>query len=103
MAKNNDGVKVSILDKEFTVACKEDEREELIAAAAHLDKQMRAIQGRGKVMGLERCAIMAGLNLAHELLSLQRNHDVSEDVTRKIQSLQARIVGAIGETRQSTM
>jgi len=64
-----EGVTVSILGKEFVVACPENERAALIAAAAYLDKKMREIHASGKVIGTERTAIMAALNIAHELLS----------------------------------
>ncbi len=66
------GVTVSILGKEFVVACPDNERESLNRAARYLDQQMRQIQESGKVLGVERCAIMAALNLSNELLALQK-------------------------------
>jgi cell division protein ZapA len=69
------GVTVSILGKEFMVACPEDEREALHQAARYLDEQMRRIQSGGKVLGVERCAVMAALNIAHELLGLRQQAD----------------------------
>ena len=62
-------VTVEILDKEYQVACPPDKEAELVAAARHLDQQMRDIRATGKVIGLERVAIMAALNLSHDLLS----------------------------------
>ncbi|HBQ41790.1 MAG TPA: cell division protein ZapA, partial [Halieaceae bacterium] len=61
-------VSVHILDKEYQVACPEDQQAELIISARYLDKQMRAIRDTGKVIGLERIAVMAALNISHELL-----------------------------------
>ncbi len=61
-------VSVSILDKEYQVACPVDQQPELLRSAQHLDQQMRAIRSTGKVIGLERIAVMAALNISHELL-----------------------------------
>ena len=64
-------VSVEILDKQYQVACQPDQELELIAAAKKLDQQMRDIRATGKVIGLERVAIMAALNLSHEVINLQ--------------------------------
>ena len=61
-------VSVSILDKEYQVACPVEQQPELLKSAQHLDQQMRAIRSTGKVIGLERIAVMAALNISHELL-----------------------------------
>lgn len=58
---------LSILDKEYQVACPAEQQAELIDSAKYLDAQMRKIRGNGKVVGLERIAVMAALNIAHEL------------------------------------
>jgi cell division protein ZapA len=64
-------VSVLIMGKEYQIACSPEEQNSLIQAALHLDKQMRAIRENGKVIGLERIAIMTALNLSHELLQAQ--------------------------------
>ncbi|RLA43482.1 MAG: cell division protein ZapA [Gammaproteobacteria bacterium] len=61
-------VTVKILDKEYQVACPKEQQGELTVSAKYLDKQMRTIRDSGKVIGLERIAVMAALNLSHELL-----------------------------------
>lgn len=61
-------IKVKILDKEYQVSSPPDQIEALKASAAHLDEQMRKIRGSGKVVGLERIAVMAALNISYELL-----------------------------------
>lgn len=61
-------VTVKILDKEYQVACPEEQQSELVVSAKYLDKQMRTIRESGKVIGLERIAVMAALNISHELL-----------------------------------
>ncbi|MDF1628264.1 MAG: cell division protein ZapA [Alcanivoracaceae bacterium] len=60
-------VLVHLLDKEFRVACPAEEKENLIRAARHLDEKMREVRS-SNVLGLERIAVMAALNLAHDLL-----------------------------------
>ena len=61
-------VTVHILDKEYQVACPEEQQAELVVSAKYLDKQMRTIRDTGKVIGLERIAVMAALNISYELL-----------------------------------
>lgn len=59
---------VIILDREYKVSCPEDEHDALLASARYLDEQMRTIRDSGKVIGLERIAVMAALNITHEML-----------------------------------
>ena len=88
-------VKVSIMQREFTVACRDDEVEGLIEAAAYLDKQMRAMSDSGQVLGIDRCAIMAGLNISHSLLELQKSVEQSDEVDSRLRSLHERIDKAV--------
>jgi cell division protein ZapA len=83
---------VNILDREFRVACPEDERAELQDAVTYLDKKMREIRDAGKIASVERIAIMAALNIAHELLTTRvgGGFDLA-DLKRRIQSMQATI------------
>ena len=76
-------VTVNILDKEYQVACPAEQEAELIVSAKYLDKQMRGIRDSGKVIGLERIAVMAALNISHELLksSDQDNQPIVADDT----------------------
>lgn len=74
-------VTVSILDKDYQVACPADQQAALIVSASYLDKQMRSIRETGKVIGLERIAVMAALNISHELLQAsEQQSDVEEQV-----------------------
>lgn len=95
MKTTQEGISVSILGKDFLVACPEDEKDSLIAAARHLDKQMRDIQNSGKVIGAERCAIMAALNIANDLLELQNNGAINRDMSQKLRFLQTKIDTAL--------
>lgn len=67
MAENNQRVVVSILDKDYQVACPADERQALLDAASELDGRMRDVRKSGQIVGLERIAVMVALNLCHEL------------------------------------
>ncbi len=64
-------VSVRILEKEFFVACPHEERAALLDAAEFLNTRMREIRDSGKVVGLDRVAVMAALNLANELLHIR--------------------------------
>ena len=66
---NNVSLDVAIMGREFRVACPEDEREGLLQAVSFLDRKMREIRDSGKVIGLERIAIMAAINITHDYLS----------------------------------
>ena len=67
---------VTVLGREYKVACREQERAELVEAVQFLDQRMREIRDSGKVAGVERIAVMAALNIAHELLRARRESGV---------------------------
>ena len=103
MKEAADGVTVTILGKEFRIACPDDERSALVAAAHYLDDKLREIQASGKVIGSERTAIITALNITHELLELRRSGGLSEDATQKVRLLRNKIDAALrrdGQTRQ---
>lgn len=63
------GLQINVMGREFRVACPENEQKGLLEAVDYLNKKMNEIRDHGKVIGLERIAIMAALNIAHELLA----------------------------------
>ena len=67
---------VQILDKDYCIACPADERANLENAARYLDGKMREIRSSGKVIGADRIAVMAALNITHDLLHKQERPDV---------------------------
>jgi cell division protein ZapA len=85
------GIDVSIMGREFRVACPEDEQEELLASVSYLDRKMREIRDSGKVIGVERIAIMAALNIAHELLTTRTGGFDIGDFKRRIGSMQEQL------------
>ena len=94
-------VTVNILDKEYRISCPAEERESLLESAAFLDSQMREIRQGGRVIGTERIAVMAALNIANDLLSIQKSKDDSNlTITRRIKSLQEKIEIALNTTNQ---
>ena len=72
-------VAIRILDREFTVGCEPGERDSLTAAAQLLDARMREIRGNNKMAALDRVAVLAALNLAHELQQLRGEGGKSDD------------------------
>jgi cell division protein ZapA len=101
MSEKPTTVSVKILDKEYQVACPEDEVDALTASARYLDRHMSEIRDSGKVFGLDRIAVMAALNIAHDLLSDQgRANAISEEMTGRIRSLSERIGRTLAEQKQ---
>ncbi|HIM87892.1 MAG TPA: cell division protein ZapA [Gammaproteobacteria bacterium] len=96
---SKEGVKVVIMDREFTIACKKNDREDLLYAAAHLDKQLRVVQAQSKVVGLEHCAVITALNLSNELLQLRRNSQVPGDLNARLQALTTRVERAVSRNQ----
>jgi cell division protein ZapA len=84
------GIEINILDRKLRIACAEDEQQDLLRAVHYLDAKMREIRDRGKVIGGERIAILAALNIAHELLStpVTSGFDTGE-LKRRMQSMAA--------------
>ena len=91
------GVEVSIMGREFRISCSPDEREGLLNAVSYLDKKMCDIRDSGKVIGTERLAIMAALNLAHELLTTRSGGVDVGGMKSKIAKMQAMVDCAIAE------
>ena len=85
------GVDVNIMGRDFTVSCTDEERPGLINAVNFLDKKMRDIRDSGKIVGIERIAMMAALNLAHELLNSKSGNVDVGDFKRRITNMQDEI------------
>lgn len=78
---------VILLNKAYQFTCHPDEHEALYQSAEYLDQKMRQIQASGRVVGMERIAIMAALNLAHELLTQKGTHKHNQKVSVDQQKL----------------
>jgi len=94
-------VSVRILEKEYQVACPASERTALLDSAEILNARMREIRDSGKVVGLDRIAVMAALNMANELLSAQQKGlNLESTVGERIRVLSDRVESALGNTQQ---
>ena len=93
-------VSIDIVDKSYQVACEPEQEQELQQAARDLDDQMRAIRSTGKVIGLERVAIMAALNLSHQVLLLQSGVQLDDSQEDQIKGMTSRIDEALFQLRQ---
>ncbi len=96
MANTSKGVTVKILGKDYQVSCAEEQTHNLIDASLLLDSKLREIRASGRVIGLERMAVMAALNLAHELrvLQLKMQHH-TEDTERRLQQMHSKLEDAL--------
>lgn len=89
-------VTVKILDKDYQVACPPEQERGLIEAARHLDKQMRTVRDSGKVIGLERIAVMVALNTAYQLLNKDtQSSETSQAALDDVKKLSDRIDDAL--------
>jgi cell division protein ZapA len=92
------GINITIMGRDFSVACPpEEDQEDLMDAARYLDKNMKEIQKTGKIIGAERCAIMAALNITNDLLQLRRATTGQEKIQQRLESMQERIDAALRE------
>jgi cell division protein ZapA len=98
MSNTTKTLEIKLLDRELRVACPEEERGELLDAVAFLDKRMREIRDAGKIASVERIALMAALNITHELLGMKvgRGFDLA-DFKRRINSMETAIDEALAD------
>lgn len=92
-------LEVYILDKAYRIACSPGEEEDLLASARLLSDHMREVKSVNKVMSHDRMAIMAGLNLAHELIASRRNG--SDDMAERLALLGDRVAAALNNSTES--
>ena len=89
---------VSIMGREYRVACKPEEQQELLDAVAYVDRQMREIRDSAKQNNAERVAVMTALNITHELLKMRVSGSVDlGGLKRRIQNMQSTIDAALAE------
>lgn len=101
MSEKTAAVSVHILDKEYLVACPEDEQDGLLSTARYLSGRMKEIRDGGKVIGMDRIAVMAALNITHELLQQQahRNH-YGRNLGTRVRALRDQVEEALNRGRQ---
>jgi len=98
MAESAKTIEISILGRNYKIACEEGERDALLEAVAYLDGKMGEIKKAGKVSGTDRIAVMAALNIAHEFLStkLGSGFDIGQ-AKRRILVLEAKLDEALAK------
>ena len=94
-------VVVKILDKDYQVSCPPSEQDALLKSARYLDENMRKIKSRGNIHGLEKIAVMAALNITHEMLGKSQQLNESRHITvQQIKSLEDKIDRSLQINRQ---
>lgn len=94
-------VSVRILDKEYQIACPASERDDLLRCAELLNERMREIRDKGKVIGLERVAVMAALNLSHDLLRASSSDDKVDDALGdRLKTMRRQVEAALERSQQ---
>ncbi len=92
MSSTSEVVSIRLLDREYTVGCEPDERDSLLSAAKLLDSKMREVRGNNRMAALDRVAVLAALNLAHDLQQLRDEHSSRDrELTRTLSDLHRRL------------
>lgn len=95
----NEPVSIRLIDREYTVGCEPGERDSLIAAAKLLDSKMREIRGNNRMAALDRVAVLAALNLAHELQQMRsENEGRDRELERTLGDLHRKLDGLFDPT-----
>jgi cell division protein ZapA len=97
-------VTIRILEKEYHVACPAEEKASLLESAKLLNGKMREIRDSGKVVGLDRVAVMAALNLANELIKAQgQDEELKNIVGLRIRAMREQLDSALGPAKQLSL
>jgi cell division protein ZapA len=101
MSNRPEPVSVQILGKEYQVACPDNERSALLASASLLDRRMQEIRDSGRIIGGDRIAVMAALNITHEMLVTRNQREsLSQTLSSRIRALQDKIDLALENGQQ---
>ena len=101
MSEQSSAVQVKILDKEYQVNCHPSDQEALMKSAKYLDENMRKIKGRGNIHGAEKIAVMAALNITHDMLRKNRMINETRHVTaQQVKGIEDKLDSAIAASRQ---
>ena len=98
MSTTSAPVNVRLLDREYTVGCTPEQREGLLAAAKLLDGHMREVRGSNKMAAVDRVAVLAALNLAHELLQVRGEAQRERDLAHSLSMLNRRLDDLLDQT-----
>jgi cell division protein ZapA len=94
-------ISISILDKEYKIACPPGEQSALLASAKYLDVKMREIRDSGSIIGSERIAVITALNITNELLAHSSiEKDLTDEISPRLKNIETKIMRALEQTRQ---
>jgi cell division protein ZapA len=101
MTDRKSRVSVRILEKEYQFECLPEERSELLDSAEYLNTKMKEIRDAGNVVGLDRIAVIAALNLSHELLKIRNQGEASGgNATQRVRQMRERVETALSKSQQ---
>jgi len=101
MAAPTGSVNIMILGREYQISCPPEDEESLRKSARYLDKQMEQVKNRGTSLGYEKIAVLAALNITHDLMKLNQQADNSQyDAQRDIKELEKKIDAVLVASRQ---
>ena len=103
MKKTNKGLSVRILEKEYQIACTDEERDDLIQAARYLETKLKEIAGKGKIIGSERAAIMAALNISYEMVKSQDIMSQQSSHEKRLEKMQKEVRGVVDKFKQANL
>ena len=103
MKKTDQGLSVRILEKEYQIACTDEERDDLIKAARYLETKLREIAGKGKIIGSERAAIMAALNIAYDMVQSENAISQQSSHEKRLEKLQNEVQTVVEKFRQASL
>jgi cell division protein ZapA len=94
-------VSVRVLDREYQVACPAEERSDLLDSAEYLDAKMREVRDTGKVVGLDRIAVISALNIANELIKMRHGGgSLDGDLGARLRGMRERVETALEKGKQ---
>lgn len=94
-------VSVRILDKEYQVACPLEERTDLLDSAEILNEKMREIRDSGRIVGLDRIAVMAALNMANDLMHAKaRDQELEGGISQRLKLISDRVDHVLSDSQQ---
>jgi cell division protein ZapA len=97
----DNGLNIKIMDKDYRVSCPPDQQASLKQSAEFLNGRLNTIKQKGSIIGTERIAIMAALNLAHELLGSYESVEEYDNINARMQNIQKKIDIALREIEVS--
>ncbi len=94
-------INISILDKDYKVACPPGEQSALLESARFLDNKMREVRDAGNIMGSERIAVITALNMANDLLRTSNlDKEIGQELPPRLKDLESRITRVLEQARQ---